>query len=51
MKQFFVEFLKVQWLRFQVRWTNYYFFGVDFSGFCVPKAIKIGSFLTELFKE
>jgi len=34
-----------------VRWANYTLLMSSPSGFSVPKMIKIGSFLTELFKK
>jgi len=49
--QILCEFLNVQWLHFtavvdKVIIANFQFF----SGFYIPKIIKIGSFLTELLK-
>jgi len=46
------EFLNVQWLHCTGEVDKFILFWREVtSGFYVPKIIKIGSFLTELFKE
>ena len=51
MQQLLCEFFKVLWLHFTVVMDKVTIAYVSFSGFCIRKVNKIGSFLTELLKK
>jgi len=51
MQQLLCEFFKVLWLHFTGVMDKVTIAYVNFSGFCIRKVIKIGSFLTELLKK